>query len=61
MVEAVQQWLTPTSVSKVHSILGLPGYYHKFLKDFKKIAGPLTIVTRKEEKFIWDETCEEPF
>ena len=46
-VEAVAQWLRLTNVTEIRSFLGLAGYYRKFIKDFSKIAAPLTRLTRK--------------
>ncbi|KAL8126900.1 hypothetical protein AgCh_013991 [Apium graveolens] len=37
------------------------GYYRRFVQDFPKIAIPLTKLTRKNEKFVWTEKCEENF
>ncbi|KAL8147843.1 hypothetical protein AgCh_005241 [Apium graveolens] len=37
------------------------GYYRRFIKDFAKIATPLTKLTRKNEKFVGDDKCEESF
>ena len=31
------------------------------MKDFSKIAVPLTKLTRKNEKFEWNEKCEKNF
>ena len=41
--------------------MGLAGYYRKFIEGFSKIATPLTKLTRKEEKFIWSEACQNSF
>ena len=41
--------------------MGLAGYYRKFVEGFSKIATPLTKLTRKEEKFIWSEACQNSF
>ena len=41
--------------------MGLAGYYRKFVEEFSKIATPLTKLTRKEEKFIWSEACQNSF
>ena len=60
-VEAVAQWPRLTNVTKTRSFLGLAGYYRKFIKDFSKIAAPLTRLTRKQEKFMWNEACEQSF
>ncbi|KAL8089340.1 hypothetical protein AgCh_038959 [Apium graveolens] len=46
---------------EVRSFLGLAGYYRRFVKDFAKIATPLTKLTRKSEKFEWSDKCEESF
>ena len=60
-VEVVVQWPRLTNVTEIRSFLGLVGYYRKFIKDFSKIATPLTRLTRKQEKFIWNEACEQSF
>ena len=60
-VEAVMDWDRPKTPTEVRSFMGLAGYYRRFIKDFAKIATPLTKLTRKNEKFIWNEKCEESF
>ena len=60
-IEAVLNWDRPRTPTEVRSFLGLAGYYRRFVQDFAKIATPLTKLTRKNEKFIWNERCEESF
>lgn len=60
-IEAVVNWSSPKTPTEVRSFLGLAGYYRRFVQDFAKIASPLTKLTRKNEKFIWNEKCEESF
>ena len=60
-IEAVSNWERPTTPTEVRSFIGLAGYYRRFVKDFAKIAGPLTRLTRKTEKFVWTDKCEESF
>ena len=43
------------------SFLGLGGYYRRFIKNFSKTKKPLTELTKKHGKFIWDSKCEEGF
>jgi hypothetical protein len=47
--------------TQVKSFLGLASYYRKFVKDFSKIAKPLFNLTKKEKKFIWEESTEAAF
>ncbi|KAL0549531.1 hypothetical protein IC582_014016 [Cucumis melo] len=60
-VEAVVNWERPTSATEVRSFLGLAGYYRRFIKDFSRLALPLTALTRKNAKFEWSHKCEQSF
>ncbi|KAI5659164.1 hypothetical protein M9H77_27957 [Catharanthus roseus] len=60
-VEAVTYWTQPKTPTEVRSFLGMAGYYRRFIKDFSRIAGPLTQLTRKATKFEWTEKCERSF
>ena len=57
-VDAVMKWCQLTSISEVRSFLSLAGYYRRFIKDFLKIAVPLTNLTRKDVPFQWIVDCE---
>ncbi len=46
-IEAINNWEPPHNVKQVQSFLGLCNYYRKFVKDFAKIAAPLTNLTKK--------------
>ena len=59
--EAVSNWERPRMPTKVRSFLGLAGYYRRFVKDFSKIATPLTRLTRKNEKFEWTPSVKKDF
>ena len=42
-------------------MLGLIGYYRKFIPDFAEKAKPLTKLTRKNARFIWNSECKNAF
>ncbi|GKB07212.1 putative reverse transcriptase domain-containing protein [Tanacetum coccineum] len=60
-VEVVLRWNPPRTPTEICSFLGLAGYYRRFIKDFSKIASPLTALTHKESKFIWGREEEQAF
>ena len=51
----------PTTPKQVLAFLGLVGYYKKFIKNFAKIAKPLTLLTHQQVKFDWIPTHHEAF
>ncbi|WVZ63289.1 hypothetical protein U9M48_012931 [Paspalum notatum var. saurae] len=60
-VEDVLNWKQPQTVTEIRSFLGLARYYRRFIKDFSKIAKPMTALTQKNAKFAWSPKCEEAF
>ncbi len=50
-VEVMQNFPAPTSVTEVRRWLGLSGYYRRFVKDYSKLAHPLTELTKKDVPF----------
>ena len=51
--QATQNMHPPRMPKQVHAFLGLVRYYRKFIKNFAKIAKPLTLLTRQQVKFDW--------
>lgn len=60
-ISAVADWKTPTNVKEVQSFLGFANYYRRFIRDFSKIANPLTELTKKEKTFQWTTKTQEAF
>jgi hypothetical protein len=47
--------------SKVRSLLGLAGYYRRFILDFSKLVKPITSLLKNDTKFNWSSRCNEAF
>jgi hypothetical protein len=61
-VKAILDWEPPRSVLALRSFLGLASYYRKFIKNFAKIATPLTnLLKNSSEIYEWNEACNEAF
>jgi hypothetical protein len=60
-IQDVLSWNAPTSVSEIHSFLGLAGHYQRFIEGFSKITKPITELLGKDKKFKWTPACEASF
>lgn len=58
-LEAVLKMPNPTNVHEVRVLLGLYGYYRRFIQDFSIKAGPLFSLLRGDTKFEWAKTQQE--
>jgi hypothetical protein len=60
-VKDVLNWMPPTTASGIMSFLGLAGYYCRFIKDFSKIAKPMTKLLEKNNSFEWTKEWQASF
>ena len=60
-MQSIQKMYPPTTPKHVHAFLGLVGYYRRFIKNFMKIAKPLTLLTNQQVKFDWTPTHHKAF
>jgi hypothetical protein len=60
-VKDVLNGMPPTTISEIRSFLRLAGYYRQFIKDFSKIAKPMTKLLEKNKAFEWTRECQAGF
>jgi len=54
-VDEVLSWLQPKNVKDIRKFLDLANYYRRFTKDFAQVARLMNVLTRKDEKWWWEE------
>ena len=60
-IKSIKNMLSPKTVKEVKQILGLSGYYCKFVSRFAHLSRPLTHLTRQNVEFQWTEKCQKSF
>ncbi|GKA80277.1 reverse transcriptase domain-containing protein [Tanacetum coccineum] len=60
-IDVISKLPPPTNVKGVRSFLGHAGFYRRFIKDFLKIARPLTKMLEKDAPFEFDDECQKAF
>ena len=62
-VSSVLKWPTPQNLQGVRGFLGLASYYRRFIKDYEKIALPLTALLKKghSTRFDWNKEAQAAF
>ena len=49
------------NVKGIRSFLGHAGFYRQFIKDFSKVAKPLSNLLNKDVVFVFNEECMDAF
>ena len=52
-LDAVHKMLPPKNAKGVKTFLGMTGFFRKFIKNYAKIAAPLTSLLKKDAVFKW--------
>ncbi|GJZ70661.1 reverse transcriptase domain-containing protein [Tanacetum coccineum] len=60
-IDVIAKLPYPTNVKGVRSFLGHAGFYRRFIKDFSKIARPMTQLLMKDAKFVFSNECMQAF
>lgn len=56
-VEVIEKLPSPLNVKGIRSFLGHADFYRRFIKDFSKIAKPLSNLFNKDKSFIFNNAC----
>ncbi|KAK2359233.1 hypothetical protein QL285_084625 [Trifolium repens] len=56
-VDVIEKLPPPVNVKGIRSFLGHAGFYRRFIKDFSKIAKPLSNLLNKDKSFNFDHDC----
>ena len=60
-VEAIRDWEQPANCKELRGFLGLANYYKRFIRDFSKIAAPLTDLLKGTTAYIWGTPQQQAF
>jgi transposase InsO family protein len=60
-IEVVKNWPTPTTVKEIQSFIGFANFNREFIKDFSKVAAPMSELTKKDRPFEWTEKQDKSF
>lgn len=57
-IEALVNTLPPENVKQVRQLLGLAGYFRRYIKDYALLTAPIAHLTKKGVTFNWTPECE---
>ena len=60
-IKAIKDYPIPKTKKEVKSFLGLVGFYRAFVRNFAKIAAPLTSLLKEDVDFLWSNAQQQSF
>ncbi len=59
--DAIQEWPRPPDVKELQRFLGLANFYRRFVRDYSRIALPLTELTKHATPWVWGAPQQQAF
>ncbi|GKB85075.1 reverse transcriptase domain-containing protein, partial [Tanacetum coccineum] len=60
-INVISKLPPPINIKGIRSFLGHASFYRRFIKDFSKIARPLTKLLKKDTSFEFNDECQSAF
>ncbi|GKD47302.1 reverse transcriptase domain-containing protein [Tanacetum coccineum] len=60
-IDVISKFPPPTNIKGIRSFIGHARFYRHFIKDFSKIARPLTNLLEKDTPLEFDDECQKEF
>ena len=60
-VRAVSEWPVPTTRKQLQRFLGFANFYRRFIRDYSRVAAPLTQLTSTRVPFGWSQAAQSAF
>lgn len=60
-IEAITNFPAPTSPSQVRRLMGMAGFYRKFIQNFSDVTAPIINLLKKDVKFCWTNEAQDAF
>jgi len=60
-IKSIRRFPMPATKKAIHSFLGLTGYFRKFIRNYARIAKPLSDVMKEDQKFRFGEEQQRSF
>ena len=60
-VEAVKDWPAPTTRRQLQRFLGFANFYRRFVRNYSRLAAPLTCLTSSKLSFTWSPVEQSAF
>ncbi|GJZ33606.1 hypothetical protein Tco_0579042 [Tanacetum coccineum] len=60
-IDVISKLPPPTNIKGIRSFIGHASFYRRFIKDFSKIARPLTKLLEKDTPFEFNVKCQNAF
>lgn len=60
-IESVVGWPQPTTRKQLQQFLGFANFYQRFIRDYSKVAAPLTRLTSTHLHFVWTAEADAAF